>query len=113
MTHTTRKRSAVVFLDVLLQEGESIGRLSVVLDGSGRSSLGLSWDTLFVVFALSEPLAELLSGVNFDQWDLVLLGKGSDKLLVFWVFAVLGEDAEVSILSVQSLTDLVEALNAT
>ena len=101
-----------MLLDVLLQEGEGIRWLSVVLDGAGRSSLGLSWDTLLVVFALSEPLAELLSVVDFNKRDLVLLGKGSDELLVFWVFAVLGEDAEVSILSVQSLTDLVEALDA-
>lgn len=97
----------------MLQEGKSIGWLSVVLDGGGRGSLGLSGVTLLVVLALSEPLAELLSGVNLDEWDLVLLGKSSDELLVFWVFAVLGEDAKVSILSVQSLTDLVEALNAT
>mgnify|MGYP000291622543 FL=1 len=102
-----------MFLDVLLQEGESIGWLSVVFDCARRSSLGLSSNTFLVVFALSEPLAELLSVVDFDKRDLVLLGKGSHELFVFWVFAVLGEDAEVSILSVQSLTDLVKTLNET
>lgn len=96
----------------MLQEGKSIGWLSVVLDGSGRGSLGLSGVTLLVVLALSEPLAELLSRINLDEWDLVLLGKSSDELLVLWVFAVLCEDAKVGILSVQSLTNLVEALNA-
>ena len=102
-----------MFLDVLLEERKSIGSLSVVLDGAGRGTSDLSWDTLLVVLALSEPLAELLSGVNLDQWDLVLLGKGGDQLDVLGVIAVLGEDAKVSILSVQSLSDLVETLNET
>ena len=104
--------SAVVLLDVLLQEGEGIRWLSVILDGARGGTLGLSWDTILVIFALSKPLSELTSGVNLDEWDFVLLGKGGDELFVFWIFTVLSEDAEVSILSVQSLTDLVEALNA-
>ena len=102
-----------MLLDVLLEERESIRGLSVVLDGAGRGTSDLSWDTLLIVFALSEPLAELLSGLNLDEWDFVLLGKGGDELDVFGIIAVLGEDAKVSILSVQSLTDLVETLNET
>ena len=105
--------SEVVLLDVLLEERESIGGFSVVLDGAGRSTSDLSWDTLLVVFALSEPLSELLSGLNLNEWDFVLLGEGGDELDVLGVIAVLGEDAEISILSVQSLTDLVETLNET
>ena len=54
-----------------------------------------------------------MSGLNLDEWDFVLLGKGGDELDVFGVIAVLGEDAKVSILSVQSLTDLVKTLNET
>ena len=102
-----------MLLDVLLEEGESIGGLTVVLDGAGRGTSDLSWDTLLVVFALSEPLSELLSGLNLDEWDFVLLGEGGDELDVLGVIAVLGEDAEISILSVQSLTDLVKTLNET
>ena len=105
--------SEVVLLDVLLEERESIGGFSVVLDGAGRGTSDLSWDTLLVVFALSEPLSELLSGLNFDEWDFVLLGEGGDELDVLGVIAVLGEDAQISILSVQSLTDLVKTLNET
>ena len=105
--------SEVVLLDVLLEERESIGGLSVVLDGAGRGTSDLSWDTLLVVLALSEPLTELLSGLNLDEWDFVLLGKGGDKLDVLGIIAVLGEDDKISILSVQSLTDLVETLHET
>ena len=102
-----------MLLDVLLEEGESIGGLTVVLDGAGGGTSDLSWDSLFVVLALSEPLSELLSGLNLNEWDFVLLGKGSDELDVLGVIAVLGKDAKVSILSVQSLTDLVKTLNET
>ena len=54
-----------------------------------------------------------MSGLNLDEWDFVLLGKGGDELDVFWIITVLGEDAEIGILSVQSLTDLVKTLNET
>ena len=102
-----------MLLDVLLEERESIGGFSVVLDGAGRGTSDLSWDTLLVVFALSEPLSELLSGLNLDEWDLVLLGKGGDELDVLGVVAVLGENAEISVLSVEGLTNLVETFNET
>jgi hypothetical protein len=62
---------------------------------------------------LSEPHTKIGSGVNFDEWDLVLLGKGGDELLVFWIITVLGEDTEISILSIKSLTDLVKTFNET
>ena len=105
--------SEIVLLDVLLEEGESIGGLTVVLDGAGGGTSDLSWDTFLVVFALTEPLSELLSGVNLDEWDFVLLGKGGDELDVFGIITVLGEDAEISILSIQGFSDLVETLNET
>jgi hypothetical protein len=111
--HLTPSSSEIVFLDVLLEERESVRGFSVVLDGAWRSSLGLSWDTVFIVFALSEPKSKILSGVNFDKWDLVLLGKSGNEFLVFWIITVLGEDAKVSIFSIQSLTDLVKTLNET
>ena len=102
-----------MLLDVLLEERESIRGLSVILDGAGRGTLGLLGVTFLIVFALSEPKSKILSGVNFDKWDFVLLGKSGNELLVFGIITILGEDAEISILSVQSLTDLVKTLNET
>ena len=108
----TSNCSESVVLNVLFNVGKSLGVFSVVQDSDGRSTSSLSGDTFFIVFALSKPFSEILSFGDGDEWDFVLLGKGGDKFLVLWVFAVLGEDAKVSILSIQSLTDLVEALNA-
>jgi hypothetical protein len=105
--------SKIVLLDVLLEERECIRGFSVILDGAGRSSLGLSWDTVFIIFALTEPKSKILSGVNFDKWDFVLLSKSGDELFVFGIITVLGEDAEISIFSIQSLTDLVKTFNET
>lgn len=107
------KLSQVVVLDVLLEEGQGLGLLTVVLDGAGRSSLHLSGDTGLVVLALAEPLTELLSGVNLDEGDLVLLGKSSDDLLVLGVVAVGGENAQVGLLGIQRLSNLVQSLNNT
>lgn len=100
-------------LDVLLEEGKGLGLLTVVLDGAGGSTSDLSGDTGLVVLALAEPLSEFSSGVNLDEWDLVLLGKGSDDLLVLGVIAVGGEDAQVGLLGIERLSDLVESLDNT
>ena len=69
-------------LDVLFNVGKSLGVFTVVQDGDGRSTSGLSGDTFFIVFALSEPFTEGLSRLDFDEWDLVLLGKSGDELSV-------------------------------
>jgi hypothetical protein len=42
-----------------------------------------------------------------------LLGESGNELLVFWVITVFSKDAEVSIFSVESLSDLVESLDKT
>jgi hypothetical protein len=42
-----------------------------------------------------------------------LLGKSGNELLVFGVIAVFGENAEISVLSVESFSNLVESLNKT
>ena len=96
------------------------GFLSVVGNDKGAASSDLSslakiliLAVTLLVFALAGPFSEILSLVNIDEWDFVLLGKSSDKLLVFGVIAVFGEDAEVCVLSVESFTDLVESLDKT
>jgi hypothetical protein len=68
---------------------------------------------LFVVLAVTEPLTEVHLVLNVDEGDTVGLGKSLNELLVLGVIAILGEDAEESLLAVKSLADFVEALNET
>ena len=98
-------------LDVLFNVGKSLGVLTVVEDGDGRSTSGLSGDTFFIVFALSEPFTEILSLLNGDEWDLVLLGEAGDEFFVFWIITVIGKDAEISGSFVKSFTDLVKSFD--
>tara|TARA_B110000285_G_scaffold182848_1_gene206804 strand:+ start:131 stop:388 length:258 start_codon:yes stop_codon:yes gene_type:complete len=85
-----------VVLDVLFNVGESLRVFSVVQDSNGRSTSSLSGDTIFIVFALSEPFTEILSLLNGDEWDFVLLGEGGNEFFVFWIITVLSKDAEIS-----------------
>ena len=62
---------------------------------------------------LSEPFSKIVSGIDLDEWDLVLLGKSSDELLVLGVIAVVGEDDKVGRLGVKRFSNLVESLNKT
>lgn len=100
-----------MFLDVLLKEGEGLRGFSVVLDSQRGASSGLSGDTSLVVLGLANPLTELLSVLDLDQRNVVLLGKGGDELFVLGVVAVGGEHAQVGILSVQGLSNLVQSLH--
>jgi len=102
-----------VLLNVVKNEREALGLLSVVLDGNGRGALDLASSTLFVVLAVAEPFTELGAVFNLDDGDVVGLGEGIDKLEVLRVVAVFGENAEDSLLAVEGLADLVESLNET
>ena len=103
--------SEVVLLDVVNNERESLGLLTVLDDGNGGSSLHLTGVVLLVVLAVAEPLTEVHLLLNVDEGDTVGLGKSLDELLVLGVIAILGEDAKESLLAVKSLADFVEALN--
>ena len=102
-----------MLLDVLLKVGVGLRHLTPVLDGDGGAASSLSGVSFLVVFALTEPFSEFGSAVDLDEWDLVLLGKGGDGLLVNGIITVLGENADESILSIKSLTNLVESLDET
>lgn len=129
--------SQVVLLDVVEDEGEGLSLFTVVLDGDGGGSLHLSGGTFLVVLAVSEPLTEVVSQLNFDKGDAVSLAEGlkqkhavrarkkkqqhhvigrrggtyGNELLVFGVGAVVGEHGENSFLAVEALADLVESLD--
>lgn len=105
--------SQVVFLDVVLQEGESLSLLTVVLDGDGGSTSDLSGVTLGIVLAETEPLTEVVTGLHLDEGDVVGLGQSGNELLVLGIIAVLGKDAEHGLLFVKALADFVESFNQT
>ena len=68
--------SESMLLNVVEHEGKSFGLLSVLSDGYGGSSSHLSWVTLNVVLAESEPLTKVVTGLNIDKRDSVLLSQG-------------------------------------
>jgi hypothetical protein len=75
-------RVELVVLDVLLDEGESLGVLAVVLDGDRGAALHLAGFSFLVIFAVAEPFAELFSGLNVDQGDLVGLSQSLQTRLI-------------------------------
>ena len=96
---------------MVLDEGECLGCLSVVLDDEGRAAFNFSSLSLLVVLALAGPFTELLTSVNFDEWHVALLGQSGDELLILWILAILGEDTKLSVLSVERFADLTETLH--
>jgi hypothetical protein len=79
---------------VVLDDIESWSLLAESLDNDARASADLAWLAFFVDFAQSRPFAQLLAGVDADQWNLVLAAQGSDELLVLWLIAAFGQNAE-------------------
>ena len=100
-------------LDVLLDVGESFRVLSIVEDSDWGSTSGLSGNTVFVVFALSEPFTEILSSLDSDEWDIVLFSEAGNEFFVFWIITVVGENAEESGFFVKSFTNLVKSFDET
>mgnify|MGYP000159159243 CR=1 FL=1 len=98
---------------MVLDEGEGSGGLTEVVNDGRGAALDGSGLTILVVLALAKPLTEFGAGLNGDERDLVHLGEGSDELLVLGIFAVVGEDAQVSLVGIEMLADLVEALDNT
>ena len=105
--------SQVVLLNVVHDEGEGFGLLTVVLDGNGGGSLNLSGTTLDVVLAVSKPFTKIVTAGDGHERDAVGLSKGSHELLVLGIVAVVSKDAEDSFLTVETFANFVEALNKT
>jgi len=110
---SSARQSEVLLLDVVNNERESFGFLTVVDDGYGRGALCLSWVSFLVVLAVTEPDTNVVTAFNADHGDAVRLGEGGDELLVLWVVAVVGEDAKECLLAVKSLANFIESLDET
>jgi hypothetical protein len=67
--------SKVVFLKVLEEESEGDGLFSVIGDSERGGSLDLDGVTFGIVFAVSEPFSEFLTGVDGENWDGGALGE--------------------------------------
>ena len=77
-----------LFLDVVEHEGESLSFLTIGLDSNGGGSLDLLGGAVSVVLAVAEPLSEIISGFNFNEWHVAGLGESINEFLVLWVIAV-------------------------
>lgn len=97
--HSALRHPALIRSQMILDDVQSRSLLTERLDNDARASTDLTGLAFFVDFAQSRPFAELLAGVDADQWDLVLAAQGSDELLVLWLVARLGQDAEHSLTS--------------
>ena len=122
-------RSETLLADVVEDEGEVLSLLTVVLDGDGRGALNLASVALLVVVAVTEPLTEVHPRVNLDERDAGRLSHGlranrngvskhanfgftyGHELVVLHVLAVRGEHADESLLAVESLENLIKALD--
>ena len=106
--------SEVVLLDVVLKESEGLRLLSILLDSKGGNTSDSSGGTVsLVILAETAPFTEFTSGLDGNEWDLVLLSESGDELLIFGIITVLGQDAKVSILSVEGSTNLVKSFDET
>jgi hypothetical protein len=105
--------SVLGLLDVVQDEVEGVGLLTIVSHGHGRAASHLAGNACLVVLALAEPLAQLSSLLNLEERDVVLLAEGGDKLFVLGIFAVFGEDAEEGLLAIESLANLVQSFHQT
>ena len=109
--HFSLYRSEIVLLDVVNNERESFILLTVLNDGDGGSALHLAGSVFFVVLAVTKPFSHIVAVLNVDDGDASVLGEGFDELLVLLVVAVLGEDAELGLLTIEGFANLVETLN--
>lgn len=60
---------------------------------------------------MAEPLTKFETLLNWDHWATIRLGESLNELLVLGIIAVLGKNADKSLLAVNCLADFVEALN--
>lgn len=90
---------SLVRSQVILDDVQGWCLLAESLDNDARASANLAWFAFFVDLAQSRPFAQLLAWVNADQWNLVFAAQGGDELLVLWLIAAFGQNAEHSLTS--------------
>lgn len=69
------------------------------LNNNARTSTNLTWFAFFVDFAQTGPFTQLFVRINVQQWNLMLIAKSGDQLLVLRFVATFGKDAQNSLTS--------------
>ena len=73
-----------LLFDIVEDKGEGLCLLSVVLDSNRGGSLDFPWLTVFVILAVTEPSADVVSVLDLDQGNVAALSEGLPKI-VRWV----------------------------
>jgi hypothetical protein len=94
-------------LELVVEVGEGRGLLAAGrLDDSARAADDLAGDALLVELAEASPLADELALRDADEGDATLGAEGLDELDVGSLVAVLGEDTEDGLATVESSNSL-------
>ena len=100
-------------LEVLEEDVETLGLLTVVLDDDAGAADDLTGVALTVDLAETGPGAEGLGVRDLEQVDLVLVAESLDELEVLGLVAGLDEDAKVGLATVEGLGALTQTTGET
>jgi hypothetical protein len=92
-----------------LENSKTLSLLTIVSNNAGRASNNLASLTLGVNLAETCPLSELLGFSDGNQVDRLLSAKSLDELLVIWLVAIVSEDTELGLTTLNGAARLVEA----
>ena len=100
-------------LEVLEEDVETLGLLTVVLDDDAGAADDLTGVALTVDLAETGPGAEGLGVRDLEQVDLVLVAESLDELEVLGLVAGLDKNAKVGLAAVEGLGALTETASKT
>lgn len=100
-------------LEVLEENVETLGLLTVVLDDNARAADDLTGVTLTVDLAETGPGTKGLGVRHLKEVDLVLVAESLDELEVLGLVAGLDENAKVGLTTVEGLGALTETTGET
>lgn len=110
---TASDLNALTALEVLEENVETLGLLTVVLDDDARAADDLTGVTLTVDLAETGPGTEGLGVGDLEQVDLVLVAESLDELEVLGLVAGLDENAKVGLTTVEGLGALTQTTGET
>lgn len=103
------------YRDCREKQRESHRRISIerntYLQHDAGGAANLSGLAFLVNLAQAGPFAELLVGIDTDQWNLVLVAQGRDQLLVLRLVAALGQNAQHGLAFVERLARFVNTVH--
>ena len=103
-----QNESHLTRLQVLLQDSKTLGFLSIICDDSTRASHNLAGLSFLVDFAETSPLTKLLILRHSNQIDYLFGTKCLNQLLVIWLIAIICQDTELFLSTLNRTGFLVE-----